>query len=267
MLVRVRHGKGAVVDFLGGGGRFVFEAGILRQTQFPGSATERVAQRAFDFVKPLVVIPELVGAGLEDVSPLVQPGPVGQRTDGILVEPIPTIGQLRRQVRPQGLELRGGDLVGQRTPAVSVTEQDDEIGAGCHRLAAGDLRPANPHGALVQGRFMADAPAQVNRLETPAPALAVALQAREHALLQRIPLRLQIAEGRADEDPDGSRGCWHGELSLLPSAFILLPFAPTVWLRVHIPEGGGDEDADDAVFGGGRLRWAWVDHGLGIRYR
>lgn len=65
------------MDFLGGGGGLVFEARILRQTQFPRGAMKRIAQRAFDLVKPLVVIPELAGAGLEDISPLSDPIPSG----------------------------------------------------------------------------------------------------------------------------------------------------------------------------------------------
>jgi hypothetical protein len=89
----------------------------------------------------------------------------------------------------------------------------------CHRLTVGDLRPANPHGALVRRCFLGHASAQVNRLEPTTVFLAVLAPAREHACLQRIPLGLQAAENRTDESTNYrnvSLCRFHGSESRLP---------------------------------------------------
>ena len=94
------------------------------------------------------------------------------------------------QVWQEGLELRSGDISRQRSPTVPVVQQDDNIGAGCHRLTAGDLRPANPHRALVTRRFLGDAPSS---------AVAVACLAKPDASVRSLP----FCEG-------GSAGQWLG---------------------------------------------------------
>jgi hypothetical protein len=71
---------------------------------------------------------------------------------------------------------------------------------GRYRLTAGDLRPENPDGALVRRSLLGDAPAQVNRREPTTVFLAVLAQPRERVFLKRIPLGLEIAEGRTYED-------------------------------------------------------------------
>lgn len=81
-----------------------------------------------------------------------------------------------------------------------------------------NLRLANPHGALVGRGFLGDAPAQVTRLEPATVFLAVLAQAWEYVFLKRIPLSLEIAEVRADENTK----CQFTPVHIYASSFCLL---------------------------------------------
>ena len=52
---------------------------------------------------------------------------------------------------------------------------------------------------------------QVNRLESPAPAVEMAFQGAHYKILNCIPLWLQISVGRPIENPGGERYYWHGK--------------------------------------------------------
>src|ERR1035441_6948551 len=83
-------------------------------------------------------------------------------------------------------------------------------------LAASQLCHADVHGLLIERRFIADAPTQVNRLEAAAMGMAKTPQARKHPALQCVALLLQVIESGTDEYPEGSRGYWHGAGSEKP---------------------------------------------------
>jgi len=67
-------------------------------------------------------------------------------------------------------------------------------------LRAAQFFKTNPHRAVIQPRFGRHTSAQINRLKLKALLRAKLLQLREDFPLQRIPLVLQVAERRTDED-------------------------------------------------------------------
>src|SRR5437870_2034994 len=62
-------------------------------------------------------------------------------------------------------ELTSGNLCGQRSPAVTISQEHDEVWSRRHSLAPLNLLQANLDGLLVAACLFAHAPAQVNRLK------------------------------------------------------------------------------------------------------
>jgi hypothetical protein len=67
-------------------------------------------------------------------------------------------------------------------------------------MAALDLPQTDVHRLLVEGRFRAHPPAQVDGLEAAAVTVAKVAEARENGLVEIVALRLQVLEGGAHED-------------------------------------------------------------------
>ena len=107
------------------------------------------------------------------------------------------------------LEIRGGDLDRQRPPSVPIAEQHDEVGSRRHLLAPRDLAQADLHRALVEGRLLTDAPAQVDRLEATAMRRTQISQCGEDLVMEDRSLGAEIAKRGADEEPEGPRALWH----------------------------------------------------------
>src|ERR1035437_10249058 len=140
-------------------------------------------------LSPTIFIGELAGARFEQKL----------RRHGVIVALIPTVDQL-----PIGVcdsianlfKLPGLDARRQRAPAVALPQQDDEVGLDAGLLAALDLAQANLHGLLVERRFVAHAPAQVDSLKACVVRFAELAQAGEDLALQSVSLGLQIFKGR-----------------------------------------------------------------------
>jgi hypothetical protein len=194
----------AVDDLLLGGRAGVAQPLLPREPQPGAGVHEQPMQRALDLLGVDRRIDIDAGAALEQVD----------RGNGIVVAPVPDMEQALvpglRDARLDGFELPGRDLLRQRPPAVSVAQEDDEVGPGRDFLAALDLPQTQPQGLLVQRRLLAHPPAQVYGLEAAAVRHGEVPQPREHMALQRIALLLQIAEGGADEETEGLTGTHEG---------------------------------------------------------
>ena len=112
MLRRVRLVEGARVDFLVRRRGFVLAADSLRQADGPRRPAEGIAQLTFDFIGPVAS----ARPGPQNVHALVRSGPAEPRANDVLVQLVPAVGQLRRQVWQDDLELRGGDFIRQWPP-------------------------------------------------------------------------------------------------------------------------------------------------------
>jgi hypothetical protein len=124
----------------------------------------------------------------------------------ILIEAIPGAYQLRvrRLIEERG-EFRCWNFVRDRPPAVPVAEERNKVRPRRDALAARDLIEADAHGALLAAGFFEDAPPEIDGLEAAIVVRAERAQARENGPLQHVPLRVQVAEGRAHEDPEDTR--------------------------------------------------------------
>jgi hypothetical protein len=70
---------------------------------------------------------------------------------------------------------------------------------------------ADPHGAVIETRLGAHAPAQIDRLKLKATNCAVLFQLRDHVSLQGVTFMLQIGEERrADKDANDGPAADHG---------------------------------------------------------
>jgi hypothetical protein len=116
------------------------------------------------------------------------------------VEDLPSRSRRGRLFKSSELVFR--NLFGQGPPAVTVAQQNQEIGLGRNLLRAPQFLEANPHGAVVEACLTRDTPAQINGLELELPARAELLQLRDHVSLQGVAFMLEVRERRADEDPD-----------------------------------------------------------------
>jgi len=105
-------------------------------------------------------------------------------------------------------ELAFGDSRRQRSPAISVAKQENEIRLDPSFLAARDFGEADLNRFLIEGCLIAHSPAQIDGLESRTPLLAETRQPRKCLFLQGIPLTLQVLKSGTDEDTE-SAGC-HG---------------------------------------------------------
>ena len=78
----------------------------------------------------------------------------------------PPIGRLVNQAIEDRRKLVSRDARGDGTPAVPVSQEDEEVRPAGLALAAGDLLEADLHCALVASRLLAHTPTQIDRLET-----------------------------------------------------------------------------------------------------
>jgi hypothetical protein len=83
-----------------------------------------------------------------------------------------------------------------------VTQQDQEIRTQSGLPAPFDLAETYLQGLLIQTRFIAHAPAQINGLKPSFMFPAKIPQMGERPSVQRIALLLQIAEGGTNENPE-----------------------------------------------------------------
>ena len=70
------------------------------------------------------------------------------------------------------LELVGVDRIRKRPPAVTISQQHDEIGSRTRVLAAFEFLQADARLSLIQPGFFRDAPAEIDGLEAKACLLA-----------------------------------------------------------------------------------------------
>ncbi len=194
----VRGLQSPVDNFLMGGGGEIFGLRLRREVGLGHGLSQGLPQAVLDRL-PLIIIPVFLPPRLEDIF----------RRYGIGVFLVPVGYQLRFfaiEMGPKFCHFGGGNLVRDRLPAVSVTEEHDKVGPGREPLAAGDLGEADIHGLLLPLGFFIHPPAQIHRLERRASRLAIFLQVREDLLLKNPPLRPHVGEGRADKNPEGILG-------------------------------------------------------------
>ena len=105
------------------------------------------------------------------------------RTSGMSTDTTSSLPPLTKAQVHYLRELFGGDPLGQWTPAIAIAQQDQEVEIRGEVLAALQLSKTDRERAPDLARFLAHAPAQVNRLEAEALLAAEVLQGREDVLL------------------------------------------------------------------------------------
>src|SRR5262249_35116286 len=93
-----------------------------------------------------------------------------------------------REGKAQQLELVGGNFGRKRLPAIAIPQQHQKVGARRQALTPRDLLKADRHRTLVAARLLADAPAQIDRLEPAAARPTNLPQLGKDLLMKRIPL-------------------------------------------------------------------------------
>jgi hypothetical protein len=141
---------------------------------------------------------------------VVEPAQVESGRHRVALERVPRGQQAGRRVvggpqpRDLGRERRvlaRLELRRQRPVAVPVSEQQQKVEVGREPQAAVDLVAADLDGAVLVGRLVADAPAQVDDLELPADLGAPPAEAREDVGLQRVALGGHVVKRRAHKEP------------------------------------------------------------------
>ena len=96
--------------------------------------------------------------------------------NGVLVQLVPAVHEFAivdvRDTRPHGTEFLRHDAGGQRSPPITIPQQNNEIRLDPRPLAALDLAQTDLHSALIVSCFLANAPAEIDSLKTRAKALA-----------------------------------------------------------------------------------------------
>ena len=194
MLGCIRDGEDAPFDFEVRRRRLVPKPARRLDRQAGSAGPERFVQLALDR-QPLLALQrsawaEHVGWGYRIVVAVV---PALHQ---------PPIGRLVNQAIEDRRKLVSRDARGDGTPAVPVSQEDEEVRPAGLTLAAGDLLEADLHCALVASRLLAHTPTQIDRLET-CPSLQAELREfGKHPRVERLALHLQILEGRTHEEPE-----------------------------------------------------------------
>ena len=216
MLFGVGDVQQAGGDLLMGGRAGVAQEPLGGQTERRRPGGQRLLQRLFDAApgRALGLSLGLVVAGAAGPVGVARLQQVERGGTRVVVAPVPLVERGRRlgvgDAGADRLELVGRHLGRRRPPPVAVAEQHDEVGPRRGRLAARQLREADPHRLLVEGGLVAHAPAQVDRLEAGVVLGAQLVQAREDVGLQGVALGGHVLERRADEDAEGAGRAWHG---------------------------------------------------------
>ena len=92
--------------------------------------------------------------------------------------------------------LMGRYLEGQGPPAISFTEQENEVRPRRLPLTPGDLLQTDCHRLLVERGLLADPPTEIYRLEVNAALSAELFQSGEHVVVQSVSFRTHIGECR-----------------------------------------------------------------------
>src|SRR5688572_14626703 len=111
-----------------------------------------------------------------------------RRRKRVLVQDVPGLQELagRRIVPPDVQELfefRCDDRRWERSPTISVPQQDEKIGPRRKRLRAMEFFEADRNRSLVQRSFHIDPPAQINQLEVQSLARTQLSQTRRYVSL------------------------------------------------------------------------------------
>jgi len=195
VLCGVGHLQSTGIDLLFGGRGFVLLTLIVGEVGL-GCLEQGAAQRPLDFTLPHREVSKAILL-------LARQQTVDWRRR-VVIATIPCCQQLLVPFISDALfdapVFAGGNLSRKRPPTVSITQQNNKVRPRRSALRTVHFIQADFHCLLVETCFFAHAPSQVDGLKTTAVLRAQIAQPGKDVFLNGVPLLLQVAEGRADED-------------------------------------------------------------------